>query len=45
MHSNLRKEITVILIVKIIALFAIWYFFFSSTPTPVDFSHVLLPSS
>ena len=29
LHSNLRKEITLVLILKILALFAIWYLFFS----------------
>jgi hypothetical protein len=42
--TPLRREIVLILIVKIILIFAIWWAFFrtSETPTPEQVSHALL---
>jgi len=43
MTHHLSKEITVILMIKLIAIFFIWYFFFSAPPEVSDISDVILP--
>ena len=43
MTYHLSKEITIILIIKLLAIFCIWYFFFSTPPEVSDISDIILP--
>lgn len=47
-HHPFRKEITLVIVVKLLALFAIWYLFFSheiSTDPQTLFDHFILASN